>query len=333
MIAACRPAITAGLPLDARMLGPAVWATPTAGYLLGFAAGAFAAGWVARARCAAGSPARSCSPARRESSPSTPSAQPGSRCSSFTEISPPDLPPASRPFILIDSLKAAAAALLSGAGRSAVRRVDGRPLMISSDQIRAALPLALGETHLPLPERKTGKVREWYTLDDGRKLFVTTDRLSAFDRILARVPFKGQVLNQLSAWWFDITRDLIDNQHGLHPGSERRRRADGQALPGGNRRARLHHRRHHHRAVVPLFPRRTQYLRLRLPRRLEEKPGAARTDPHPDHQGRRGRARRTADLRRGGRARLARSRRRGKRSAPPRSRFSAAGRKWPRGPA
>ena len=40
-------AITAGLPLDARMLGPAVWATPTAGYLLGFVAGAFAAGWVA----------------------------------------------------------------------------------------------------------------------------------------------------------------------------------------------------------------------------------------------------------------------------------------------
>jgi biotin transport system substrate-specific component len=44
-------AITAGLPLDARMLGPAVWATPTAGYLIGFVAGAYAAGWVAeRAR-------------------------------------------------------------------------------------------------------------------------------------------------------------------------------------------------------------------------------------------------------------------------------------------
>lgn len=84
--------------------------------------------------------------------------------------------------------------------------------MIPSEQIRAALPLALGETHLPLPERQTGKVREWYALDAARKLFVTTDRLSAFDRILGRVPFKGQVLNQLSAWWFDVTRDLIDNQ-------------------------------------------------------------------------------------------------------------------------
>jgi phosphoribosylaminoimidazole-succinocarboxamide synthase len=85
-------------------------------------------------------------------------------------------------------------------------------MMISSEQIRDALPLALNETHLPLPEHKTGKVRDWYTLNEASKLFLTTDRLSAFDRVLARVPFKGQVLNQLSAWWFDITRDLIDNQ-------------------------------------------------------------------------------------------------------------------------
>jgi phosphoribosylaminoimidazole-succinocarboxamide synthase len=85
-------------------------------------------------------------------------------------------------------------------------------MMISSEQIRDVLPLALNETHLPLPERKTGKVRDWYTLNEASKLFITTDRLSAFDRVLARVPFKGQVLNQLSAWWFDITRDLIDNQ-------------------------------------------------------------------------------------------------------------------------
>jgi phosphoribosylaminoimidazole-succinocarboxamide synthase len=83
--------------------------------------------------------------------------------------------------------------------------------MISSEQIRAALPLALGETRLPLADRKTGKVREWYTLNEASKLFVTTDRLSAFDRVLACVPFKGQVLNQLSAWWFDITRDLVEN--------------------------------------------------------------------------------------------------------------------------
>ena len=81
----------------------------------------------------------------------------------------------------------------------------------SSEKIKAVLPLALGETRLPLQGRESGKVRDWYWLGGGRRLFVTTDRLSAFDRILARVPYKGQVLNQLSAWWFDVTRDLIDN--------------------------------------------------------------------------------------------------------------------------
>lgn len=83
--------------------------------------------------------------------------------------------------------------------------------MISPEAIAAALPLALRETHLDLPGRGAGKVREWYTLPGGRRLIVTTDRLSAFDRILAAVPFKGQVLNQLSGWWFEQTRDLVDN--------------------------------------------------------------------------------------------------------------------------
>jgi phosphoribosylaminoimidazole-succinocarboxamide synthase len=46
-------------------------------------------------------------------------------------------------------------------------------------------------------------VRDSYTLPGGRRSLVTTDRLSAFDRILAQVPYKGQVLKQLSAWWFE----------------------------------------------------------------------------------------------------------------------------------
>jgi phosphoribosylaminoimidazole-succinocarboxamide synthase len=54
-------------------------------------------------------------------------------------------------------------------------------------------------------------VRDWYDLPDGQRLIVTTDRLSAFDRILARVPYKGQVLNQLSAWWFEQTQEIIPN--------------------------------------------------------------------------------------------------------------------------
>ncbi len=83
--------------------------------------------------------------------------------------------------------------------------------MLISDQLRAALPLALAETRLPLPGRGAGKVREWYALGDGRRLLITTDRLSAFDRVLAHVPYKGQVLNQLSAWWFEQTAALVPN--------------------------------------------------------------------------------------------------------------------------
>ncbi|MGQ0602326.1 MAG: phosphoribosylaminoimidazolesuccinocarboxamide synthase [Anaerolineales bacterium] len=81
--------------------------------------------------------------------------------------------------------------------------------MLTTEQIQATLSHALTETHLPLPGRQTGKVREWYSLANGQRLIITTDRLSAFDRILAAVPYKGQVLNQLSAWWFAQTQSLI----------------------------------------------------------------------------------------------------------------------------
>lgn len=64
---------------------------------------------------------------------------------------------------------------------------------------------------LPLPDRKVGKVRVAYALPNNQRLFVTTDRLSAFDQIVAAVPYKGQVLNQLAAWWFANTKDIISN--------------------------------------------------------------------------------------------------------------------------
>ena len=84
--------------------------------------------------------------------------------------------------------------------------------MLTERQLRQALPLALAETDLPgLGPRRQGKVRDIYDLGDGRKLLVTTDRLSAFDRVLGLVPYKGQVLNQLSAFWFERTRDVVDN--------------------------------------------------------------------------------------------------------------------------
>ncbi|MBN2087183.1 phosphoribosylaminoimidazolesuccinocarboxamide synthase [Candidatus Peregrinibacteria bacterium] len=55
-----------------------------------------------------------------------------------------------------------------------------------------------------------GKVRDTYE-KDGKYILVTTDRQSAFDRILASVPFKGSVLNLFSAFWFEKTKDIIDN--------------------------------------------------------------------------------------------------------------------------
>ena len=64
---------------------------------------------------------------------------------------------------------------------------------------------------LPLDDRRDGKVRVSYAFGNDRRLFVTTDRLSAFDRIIALVPFKGQVLNQLAGWWFEQTADIVAN--------------------------------------------------------------------------------------------------------------------------
>ena len=64
---------------------------------------------------------------------------------------------------------------------------------------------------LPLEDRRVGKVRVSYALPDHERLLITTDRLSAFDRVVAAVPYKGQVLNQLAAWWFAQTAGIIDN--------------------------------------------------------------------------------------------------------------------------
>jgi phosphoribosylaminoimidazole-succinocarboxamide synthase len=57
-----------------------------------------------------------------------------------------------------------------------------------------------------------GKVRDIYTADDAHLLIVTTDRLSAYDVILPNpVPFKGEVLTQISNFWFDMMSDLVPN--------------------------------------------------------------------------------------------------------------------------
>jgi phosphoribosylaminoimidazole-succinocarboxamide synthase len=83
--------------------------------------------------------------------------------------------------------------------------------MIGKDRIRQNLKNCLDDTSfLNLPNRKKGKVRDTYDLGD-RLALITTDRQSAFDRILASIPFKGQVLNQISAFWFEKTRQIVPN--------------------------------------------------------------------------------------------------------------------------
>ena len=78
------------------------------------------------------------------------------------------------------------------------------------DRISVELSNTLTETTLGAIKKKKGKVRDQYKLNDSLAL-ITTDRQSAFDRVLASVPFKGQVLNLASAWWFDQTKHIIDN--------------------------------------------------------------------------------------------------------------------------
>lgn len=83
--------------------------------------------------------------------------------------------------------------------------------MLSTDQIQQQLPLVLSETHFDeLGERYEGKVRDNYTKGD-RRILIVTDRLSAFDRVICLIPFKGQVLNQMAKFWFDQTKDIIGN--------------------------------------------------------------------------------------------------------------------------
>jgi phosphoribosylaminoimidazole-succinocarboxamide synthase len=79
-----------------------------------------------------------------------------------------------------------------------------------------AIPNCLTATDLPLTENSltekyVGKVRDTYEMSDGRLLLVTTDRQSGFDRLLGAIPFKGQVLNRTSLYWFEQTRNIIGN--------------------------------------------------------------------------------------------------------------------------
>lgn len=84
--------------------------------------------------------------------------------------------------------------------------------MLDQATLRQHIPQALNTVEMDWPfGRERGKVRDLFLLPDDRRIIVTTDRLSAFDRVLTAIPFKGQVLNQLSAFWFERTADLLPN--------------------------------------------------------------------------------------------------------------------------
>ena len=78
------------------------------------------------------------------------------------------------------------------------------------ERILATVDNCLTETNLGKGEKYRGKVRDRYDLGDCLAL-ITTDRQSAFDRVLAAIPFKGQALNLTSRWWFDNTTDIVAN--------------------------------------------------------------------------------------------------------------------------
>jgi phosphoribosylaminoimidazole-succinocarboxamide synthase len=78
--------------------------------------------------------------------------------------------------------------------------------------LRQGLSRTLDRTDLGfLGAKYQGKVRDNYTTQDGRRFIVVTDRISAFDRVIGTLPFKGQVLNSLAAFWFEETKHVAPN--------------------------------------------------------------------------------------------------------------------------
>lgn len=103
--------------------------------------------------------------------------------------------------------------------------------MLTYDELSNAVPKALTSVDVPgFGEKQTGKVRDIYQVD-GKRVLITTDRVSAFDRVLGAIPFKGQVLNQLSLWWFNQTEDIVKNHVIASPDPNVTIAHDAETLP------------------------------------------------------------------------------------------------------
>ncbi len=82
---------------------------------------------------------------------------------------------------------------------------------IDLDLLRQQCERTLDHTDFPaLGRREEGKVRDSYVQGD-RRVMIATDRVSCFDRVVGTIPLKGQVLNQMAAFWFEKTRDVAPN--------------------------------------------------------------------------------------------------------------------------
>lgn len=85
-------------------------------------------------------------------------------------------------------------------------------MTLAVETLAAGLETTLGETDFAfLRDKYEGKVRDNYLSGRGHRVLVVTDRISAFDRVLGTIPFKGQVLNGLAAWWFSETGREVPN--------------------------------------------------------------------------------------------------------------------------
>lgn len=85
-------------------------------------------------------------------------------------------------------------------------------MTVSRDTLIRGLDVVLDGTDFPTFGAKyEGKVRDNYTTPKGHRIIVVTDRISAFDRVLGTLPFKGQVLNSVAAWWFEQTKGIVPN--------------------------------------------------------------------------------------------------------------------------
>lgn len=103
--------------------------------------------------------------------------------------------------------------------------------MITKDVLHAGLAKTLEKIDLAgMGQVMRGKVRDSY-VTDGRRFIVTTDRISAFDRVLGTLPYKGQVLNRVATFWFEKTKEIAANHLIATPDPQVMEVADCTAMP------------------------------------------------------------------------------------------------------